>query len=95
MSTSRLAANTATYVRSAMEVAIAMDITRVFALASGLLLNEEKTLVIALNPEAVPQAVSVSRYPGGQQSGSGIHVAIGAYSTCHVARIGSADAHDS
>jgi len=43
--------DTASYVQTPREVPIVLDITRRFALASGLRLNEGKTLVIALNPE--------------------------------------------
>jgi exonuclease III len=42
--------DTASYVKSAKEVYIVMEITRIFAAALGLKLNEETTLVIALNP---------------------------------------------
>ncbi|KAE8970633.1 hypothetical protein PR002_g27059 [Phytophthora rubi] len=45
--------DTASYVSTIAEVVIIMGITRVFALASGLMLNEAKTLVIALNPAAI------------------------------------------
>ncbi|KAE9282725.1 hypothetical protein PR003_g27329, partial [Phytophthora rubi] len=45
--------DTASYVRTAAEVWIVMDITRIFASASGLTLNEAKTLVIALNPASI------------------------------------------
>ncbi|KAE8877884.1 hypothetical protein PF003_g37948 [Phytophthora fragariae] len=46
--------DSASYVRSEPEVAIMLEITGKFALASGLRLNETKTLVIALNPDAIP-----------------------------------------
>ncbi|KAE8980381.1 hypothetical protein PR001_g24290 [Phytophthora rubi] len=45
--------DTASYVRSVVEVAIIIALTSTFALASGLHLNAKKTLVIALNPAAV------------------------------------------
>lgn len=47
--------DTASYVRSVAEVLIVMALTRAFALASGLHLNEGKTLVIALNPTKVDE----------------------------------------
>ncbi|KAE9281929.1 hypothetical protein PR003_g27539 [Phytophthora rubi] len=45
--------DTASYVRSTAEIPPIMSITQVFATASGLRLNAEKTLVIALNPNAI------------------------------------------
>lgn len=45
--------DTASYVSTIAEVILVMTITRIFASASGLRLNEEKTLVIALNPESI------------------------------------------
>jgi hypothetical protein len=49
----RYADDTASYVKTPQEVPIVLEVTRVFALASGLKLNEGKTLVIALNPNLV------------------------------------------
>ncbi|KAE9039799.1 hypothetical protein PR001_g7355, partial [Phytophthora rubi] len=51
--------DTASYVRSEAEVTIILVITGKFARASGLRLNEGKTLVIALNPDAIPQLDSL------------------------------------
>ncbi|KAE8880894.1 hypothetical protein PF005_g11441 [Phytophthora fragariae] len=45
--------DTESYVRSEMEVAIVLKITGEFALASGPRLNDGKTLVVALNPDAI------------------------------------------
>ncbi|KAE8884879.1 hypothetical protein PF005_g3796 [Phytophthora fragariae] len=45
--------DTATYVKTPTEVTMIIMITRLFAYASGLRLNEGKTLVIALNPSTV------------------------------------------
>ncbi|KAE8914527.1 hypothetical protein PF003_g1942 [Phytophthora fragariae] len=67
--------DSASYVRSEREVGFILAITGEFALASGLRINEGKTLVIALNPDAIPdiatlpaplrvQPVTLSRYLG-------------------------------
>jgi hypothetical protein len=51
--------DTASYVKSPEEVPVVMDITRLFGRASGLRLNEGKTLVIKLNPDYEMSAVTL------------------------------------
>jgi hypothetical protein len=51
--------DTASCVKTPQEVPIVLDVTRVFALASGLKLNEGKTLVIALNPKLLEAGVTL------------------------------------
>jgi hypothetical protein len=51
--------DTANYVKSEQEVPVVMATTTQFALASGLHLNQKKTLVIALNPDRDVSAVTL------------------------------------
>ncbi|KAE9264706.1 hypothetical protein PR003_g32708 [Phytophthora rubi] len=67
--------DTASYVRRAAEVIIILAITRVFAQASGLTLNEKKTLVVALNPVEATK-----------RTGRRVHVAVGTYAIDNAAR---------
>jgi hypothetical protein len=51
--------DTANYVKSEQEVPVVMETTTEFALASGLHLNQKKTMVIALNPDRDGAAVEL------------------------------------
>ncbi|KAE8899983.1 hypothetical protein PF003_g16145 [Phytophthora fragariae] len=51
--------DTACYVRTVGEVTVILIIARKFAAASGLLLNEEKTMIIALHPDVDERQLSL------------------------------------